>query len=80
MAEATESRKALFSLNTRRKDGILKTLHDALDDHATFHSVIVSAVVKTDDNQFFVRVYSSNLNRLERLGLLLESEDALLHD
>ena len=80
MADPKTSNTPLRSLDTYRKDGILTTLNNALDDHATFNSVMVCAFVKSDDGHYFVRVYSSNMNRLERLGLLLESEDALLHD
>jgi hypothetical protein len=66
------------SLPDRRDLGIENTLRDALDAHGTFDSVMVVAEVRLEDGIRAVRVYTSNLNRKERIGLAEEAKDALM--
>ena len=61
-----------------RKSECAVTLTDALDDHGTFDAVLVCAAVEGEGGTLIVRVYSANLNRFERLGLLADAKDALL--
>jgi hypothetical protein len=66
------------SLPFRRKAGIVNTLNDAMDAHAQFESIMVVAEVRLGDGTRAVRVYTSNLNRKERIGLAEEAKDALM--
>ena len=80
MADPKPTLAAVRSLEKQRQVSVLATLNDALDHHATFDAVLVAAVVVLDDGTRAIRVYTSDLNRLERLGLCSDALDALLHD
>lgn len=80
MADAKSKLGVIRNHKASQKAGIVATLTEAMDDHATFGAVMVIAMVEKDDGSSIVRVYAANLNRLERLGLLLDAQDALLND
>ncbi len=74
----TPTLKVIPTSMKRRMLGICGCLTDALDDHATFDCVLVVAVIKGEGGERGIRVYSSDMNRLERLGLFEEGKDTLL--
>lgn len=75
---ATPKLKVIPTNTERRMQGISDALEGALSEHSTFDSVMIVAVVKNDDGSTKVRVYSSDLNYFERIGLLEDGKDALL--
>jgi hypothetical protein len=65
------SRGELVSLDSRRGEEVCDCLERAFDDHAEFESVMVVAVVSSSDSaDRYCRVFTGNLNHLEKLGLL----------
>jgi hypothetical protein len=75
---AEKTLSVLPSFDLRRMRAIAETLTDAMDSHATFTGVLVVAEVRMDDGRRGIRVYASDLTRLERLGLISEGQDALM--
>jgi len=80
MSESEESPKRLrvISGDVIRGEGVRAVLNMAAQDHREFKSVMVIAVIPTDDPDFDdCRVYSTNLNFLEKRGLLDQAKDSL---
>jgi len=68
----------LLSSKVKRGEGIRAVLEMVMRDHGHFEAFLAIAVVPTDDPEVNESVvYTTNLNHLEKLGLLVKAKDTI---
>ena len=78
MAESERAPLYVISGDEVRAKGIVSVLHSVMADHQAFSALMVVAVIPTGDPEFQdCRVYATNLNHLEKIGLLHQAEDTI---
>ncbi len=70
MPDENNKKPELVELGPRRKAAVLETLEHAIKRHERFESVMVISMSVNDDGDRGCEMSYSNLNLLERLGLL----------
>jgi len=79
MAEEAQAEPLrVISGDVARGEGVRALLQMVLRDHAAFSGLMVVAVLPGEDRESNdCRVYATNLNYLEKLGLLQQAKETL---
>ena len=79
MAQGSEPASlSVISGDAIRSQGVRSLLKMILKDHEEFSALLVVAVIPGPDPDYQdCRVYATNLNHLEKIGLLRQAEDTI---
>ncbi len=68
----------VISGDETRQQGVQSVIRMVMRDHADFKALMVVAVIPTDSPDYDdCRVYATNLNHLEKIGLLDQARDTI---
>jgi hypothetical protein len=76
--ETSVKRDTLLRLATYDSaEDVLSCFQDAFSDRQEFSSLMILAVVDCDDDTQVIRVYSTTMGHLEKLGLAEKAKNAI---